>query len=330
MIESGIETTVVVTLRDAGLDPRQAWVGRGDDGVVRAWPAAAANAADLPSLEAHGPVRVTSVLEPVRGEPAHGAESITEIRAGEHLTGLLRRDDWWVVAGEDGYVGWVHDWVIEDDDLFRRRADAERWIGRYRRPLGTLWIADHHAGQPLVLGTPMLRPDAELVSRADWRLVETPTGAQGWIPDDDLETTTDATPGAALRRARELLGVPYRWGGRSPLGFDCSGFVQFVFGAGGVALPRDASQQQHVGDEVGLPREGWQPGDVLFFGDPADHVGIFDGKRSLIHCRASVVKQPLDRLGDLLERLSGVRRVTPMRAVTTSTLWIREPDAPDA
>ena len=250
------------------------------------------------------------------------------MRGGEHLTALLRRGDWWAIAGEDGYVGWVHDWVVGEDGDARRRADVERWIGRHRRPHGTLWIADHHAGEPLVLGTPLLRPDADPVERAGWRLVETPTGVQGWIPVDDVETVTDPSPRATLRRARELLGVPYRWGGRSPLGFDCSGFVQYVFGAGGVALPRDASQQQHVGEDVGLDREAWCAGDVLFFGERADHVGVFDGKRSLIHCRARVVKQPLDDVGDLMERLSCVRRVTPMQHATRSTLWIRTPDAP--
>lgn len=323
MIESTVDPAISEGARSAGLDPRGIWCGHDADGVVRAWPADAARALGVDALVAHGRVRATSMLEPVRREPAHRAEMITEVRGGERLTGLLRRGDWWVIAGEDGYVGWIHDWVVAEVD----DEAVGSWLGRYALPHGTLWIADHHAGVPLVMGTPLFRPDTDLVARADWRLVRTPTGQEGWIPADTIEATTDPSVAALLRRARSLLGVPYRWGGRSPLGFDCSGFVQFVFALGGHVLPRDASQQQGVGRAVALDRDQWQAGDVLFFGDPADHVGIFDGRSSMIHCRGSVVKQRLDSVEALLERLSDVRRIGPTESVDAALGWIRPAEA---
>lgn len=321
MIEAGVASSIADRARAAGLDPRTLWCGPDAEGAVRAWPADAARTLGVEAVSAHGPVRIISMLEPVRGEAAHRAEMITEVRGGEHLIGIVRRGDWWVIAGEDGYVGWVHGWVIAD----RSPADDgdASWLGRYALPHGTLWIADHHAGVPLVMGTPLFRPDTELVARADWRLVRTPTGQEGWIPADSLEATIDASAAAVLRRARSLLGVPYRWGGRSPLGFDCSGFVQFVFALGGHALPRDASQQQGVGEAVAHERAEWKAGDLLFFGDPADHVGIFDGRASMIHCRGSVVKQELGAIGPLLERLTHVRRIDLAKTVDTAAGWIR-------
>ena len=331
MIDPALDSGLNEAARALDVDWRGAWIGPADDGTVRAWPESLASALGVAAVTPKGALRLTSVLEPVRSAPGHRSESITELRGGEHLTGLLRREDWWLVVGEDGYVGWIHDWVIASDDPDRRAARVGAWIGRYARPLGTLWIADNHAGQPLVLGTPLLRVGADNVARGGWRLVATPTGTEGWLAEDEIETSTDPSSRALLRRARSLLGVPYRWGGRSPLGFDCSGFVQYLFALGGMRLPRDASQQEHVGEAIATDRDAWVAGDVLFFGAPADHVGVFDGKRSMIHCRASVVKQPLDDLAPLLERLSGVRRVTAAQTVATATLWLRPPDAtPDA
>ncbi len=71
--------------------------------------------------------------------------------------------------------------------------------------------------------------------------------------------------------AQSYFGVPYVYGGTSPSGFDCSGFVQYVYRQAGVSLPRTASAQQAATTSVSNPR----PGDLVFFGSPAYHVGIY-------------------------------------------------------
>jgi cell wall-associated NlpC family hydrolase len=79
--------------------------------------------------------------------------------------------------------------------------------------------------------------------------------------------------------ARTLLGIPYASGGTSPsTGFDCSGFTQYVFGTAGISLPRTAAQQQSAATPVSDP----QPGDLVFFGSPAWHVGIYTGHGMMI------------------------------------------------
>lgn len=76
------------------------------------------------------------------------------------------------------------------------------------------------------------------------------------------------------KAAWALKGVPYRYGGTSPrTGFDCSGYTQYVFGQLGVSLPRTAAQQQAFATTTTDPR----PGDLVFFGAPAYHVGIYAG-----------------------------------------------------
>lgn len=79
--------------------------------------------------------------------------------------------------------------------------------------------------------------------------------------------------------ARTLLGIAYSYGGTSPsTGFDCSGFTQYVFGKAGISLPRTAADQQAAATPVSNP----QPGDLVFFGSPAWHVGIYTGPGTMI------------------------------------------------
>ncbi|MGE5626592.1 MAG: NlpC/P60 family protein [Solirubrobacterales bacterium] len=85
---------------------------------------------------------------------------------------------------------------------------------------------------------------------------------------------------AVLAYASNYLGVPYVWGGTTPRGFDCSGFVQYVYAHFGINLPRVSQDQQNVGTLV--TRANLQPGDLVFFGDPAHHVGIYVGNGNMI------------------------------------------------
>ncbi|MCB2300701.1 C40 family peptidase [Clostridium tagluense] len=84
-----------------------------------------------------------------------------------------------------------------------------------------------------------------------------------------------------LAYASNFLGVNYVWGGTSPSGFDCSGFTQYVFAHFGVDIPRVSEDQQNVGTLIS--RDNLQPGDLVFFGSPAHHVGIYVGNGDMIN-----------------------------------------------
>ena len=112
--------------------------------------------------------------------------------------------------------------------------------------------------------------------------------------------------------AKQFLGVPYVWAGRSPSGFDCSGFISYVFGHYGVQVPRMADEQFEVG--VSVSRRDLQYGDMVFFTtyEPGpSHVGIYIGNGQFIHASSGageVTITPLDK-AYYAERYLGARRV---------------------
>jgi cell wall-associated NlpC family hydrolase len=88
--------------------------------------------------------------------------------------------------------------------------------------------------------------------------------------------------GAAIQAAESQIGVPYHYGGTSPgTGFDCSGLMLWSWAHAGVNLPRTAAEQQQLGAMVSS-ESALQPGDLVFFGDPAHHVGMYVGNGDMI------------------------------------------------
>ncbi len=110
--------------------------------------------------------------------------------------------------------------------------------------------------------------------------------------------------------ANQFLGVPYSWAGSSPSGFDCSGFVYYVFGQNGISLPRMADQQFNTG----VPVSQLQPGDLVFYSTYApgpSHAGIYTGNNKFIHASSGTGCVTLTSLSEpyYQARYLGARRV---------------------
>jgi hypothetical protein len=116
--------------------------------------------------------------------------------------------------------------------------------------------------------------------------------------------------------ATQQLGTPYVWGAEDPgKGFDCSGLVQYVYGNLGVDLPRVSADQARMGEPVdGLANA--RPGDLVAFGSPVDHIGIYagDGKMVVAPHRGDVVK-----VQDITMTPTAIRRILPTGGRVAST-----------
>lgn len=142
------------------------------------------------------------------------------------------------------------------------------------------------------------------------------TGGSGGVTGQDV-----------VDQARKYLGVPYLWGGTDPKrGLDCSGLVQLVYKKLGVSLPRVSQDQQNEGRSIPNLKQAL-PGDLLTFGSPATHIGIYIGDGKMLHApRTGDVVKIVD-MDDYYRKPTDIRRVlsdtaagaTPATASSTAS-----------
>jgi cell wall-associated NlpC family hydrolase len=126
----------------------------------------------------------------------------------------------------------------------------------------------------------------EVLSEANgWSEIRTAYGYPGWARSDALGAARDpgwlaSTARDPLEAARRYLGAPYRWGGMTEAGIDCSGLVHMAYRAVGRLVGRDADQQALAGTRLGEPEAS---GDLVVYGDPVDHVAFWLGEGRILH-----------------------------------------------
>lgn len=134
-----------------------------------------------------------------------------------------------------------------------------------------------YVGQTLkISGTSSATVSATAMSAPSAPIVATPLG------------TAASKAQAVINEAKKYIGTPYVWGGNTPAGFDCSGFVKYVFNKVGVSLPRTVATQWDATRSVGTP----QPGDIVYYQtykSGPSHDGIYLGNNKFIHAGDSGV-----------------------------------------
>ena len=113
------------------------------------------------------------------------------------------------------------------------------------------------------------------------------------------QNKSDTTGKQIVAYSRELIGSPYRYGGESPTGFDCSGLVRYVYGKVGITVPHSSRLLYQQSRKVSLKH--LQPGDLLFFNisrNKISHVGIYAARGSFIHAPSSGKRVSVARLNN--------------------------------
>ena len=242
---------------------------------------------------------VRAALAPLLGDARIATSLTSQLLAGEVVLVLGSRGDWLQVRGEDGYEGWTHAGYLTPPT-----GSESTW----RLSLGCRVRDESGSAYALPLGAriaPSLDVCEGLAISAESRASHFPPHA-----------SAIATSAGAL-----FTGASYLWGGVTPWGCDCSGFVQRIFGLHGVHLPRDAWQQASIGEGVSANAgDVHRAGDLLFFSDREDrrvtHVGIALGDRHMAHSsltRGGLAVERMDSDDAYVARLrasfTGVQRV---------------------
>ncbi len=237
---------------------------------------------------------------PLRAEPSHRSEMVSQLLFGETFRVLETSGDWVrVMCHSDNYEGWIQEkqCFSVPDDLFDRYLRAEKM--RLSVPFVASGI---EVPNVLVMGSLTVKkiqdsPFQERLPVPD---------AEIWMPADGAPDMSRAERMALLRqRAFLLLGTSYLWGGRTPFGIDCSGFTQLLYSMVGVQLPRDASQQVSFGEPLDFLSEA-RLGDLAFFQDEDGHiihVGMMLNDNKIIHASGRVRIDTVDECGIFNEEL---------------------------
>ena len=245
---------------------------------------------------------VTAEVADLKRAPRPDAPLDTQLLFGEAVTVYEDENGWaWVQAERDLYVGYV-----ATHALVRGRRRATHRVTTKR----TFVYPAADMKQPILGAIPL--DGRVLVEEIAGGFARTADHA--FVFAAHLAPLDDVVPDyveAALR----LLGSPYLWGGRSPLGIDCSGLVQLAASLAGYAVPRDTDMQAAVGEGVPVDRslQGLLRGDLVFW---TGHVGIMLDAETLLHANAHhmlVAREPLVLARDRIAATGGNEIVTARR-----------------
>ena len=249
--------------------------------------------------------RITAPRVFLLRHPEPAAETVTEALYGEEVNVFDTRGAFCRVATRrDGYLGWLHADAV---------GNSQRPTHRFAAPRGHVFDAPRVQSARLFELSCGARVHVEH-EEDGWSRVRLARGT-GFVRStllDPLDEPPEATAEAIVAFARRFLESPYLWGGVTAWGLDCSGLLQTVYAAHGLALPRDADQQEGCGREVGLGEA--RLADLLFF---PGHVALFLGGTRLLHANAHHMRVTVDDFAadaygtSLREALTRVKRVLP-------------------
>ena len=202
--------------------------------------------------------------------PDFNSPCLTELVYGESAKIKEKKSNWLNIDCEDGYNGWIHS-----------------FYGLQSRSKKTF---DHIIAFPCSDG--LFNPSLPFGSRTE-------SSFSGSSPTKKKLGTKKV-----VKILNNLLGIPYKWGGKTSLGFDCSGLVQSVLYVCGFMVPRDAHQQKVFFQNSETTIDDSEPGDLHFFGKngSVSHVGLSIGGSDFIHSQGVVKIDSLNETSKIFNK----------------------------
>jgi hypothetical protein len=240
-------------------------------------------------------------------EASFRSEICSQAVLWEELIILDRKNGFFKVKAEDGYLGW-----IEENQLVRRRSSDTPPLRMVTAQLVAFGTGPEPGGTSIrsVSAGGYLKVTAEENGGFS---VEFPDGKTGWTGETGIFDRPALSRSEIASLAFTYLGMPYMWGGKTPPYLDCSGFVQLIHKLFGISIPRDARDQFAAARKATDDPHEARKGDLLFFseGGTVSHVALSAGDGTVLHSRGMVTvnsMRPGHELfrGRLLDTFAGV------------------------
>ena len=209
----------------------------------------------------------------LRSKPAYSAEMVTQVLLGMPVRILDKSGSWLRIQTPEGYIGWMSGSLqrLTHEELKEYMAQPKIIItNQYAQSYSK---ADNKSQtvSDIVVGDMLSIKDVE----KDFYNVTYPDGREAFVDKRDAQeienwlNTIELSGESVVETAKQLMGVPYVWGGTSAKGLDCSGFTKMVYWLHGIIIARDASQQVKNGVEIDSigDFDNAEKGDLVFFGE---------------------------------------------------------------
>ena len=205
---------------------------------------------------------------------------VSQAKYAEQVIVLKEQSNWLLVQSSDNYEGWVQRNEIIHTDNYYAKNQLITTLNREVLVYSSASVGEHRPLIKLPFGIQLVAMDEVNKWEKRWVKIQLLDGQIAWIQRGDIHIGSfELDIKEMVKLSKSFIGTPYTWGGRSSFGFDCSGFVQEMYKAIGVYLPRDSGPQSKWGGLIQVSQSSLKPGDLLFFGNKkVTHVGLFLSK----------------------------------------------------